>query len=76
MCIEYNRTPIETDTYLSLCLRPLNASLFMGAGLGVGMGLGVGVGVGVGVTLIPLKAITLAPPCATGRTPLFYFPLI
>ena len=30
MCIEYERTPVETDTFLSLCLRPLNASLFVG----------------------------------------------
>ena len=30
MCIEIGRTAIETDTYLSLCLRPLNASSFVG----------------------------------------------
>ena len=29
MCIEYDRTPIDTDTYLSLCLRPLNAFYFI-----------------------------------------------
>ena len=50
MCIEYDKTPTEpADTYLSLCLRPLNASLFVR----------VGVGVGVGVTSIPLEAIQL-----------------
>ena len=43
MCIEYERTPVETHTYLSLCLRPLNASLFVGVGAGVGVGVGVGV---------------------------------
>ena len=50
MCVEFDRTPVEADTYLSLCLHPLNASSF------------VGVGKGVGVTSIPRKAITLAPP--------------
>ena len=52
MCIEYNRTLVETDTYLLLCVLPLNASSFVG----------VEVGVDIGVALIPIKAITLALP--------------
>ena len=42
MCIKYDKTPVEKDTYLLLCLRPLNASSF--------------VRVGVGVTSIPLRS--------------------
>ena len=80
MCIEYDRTPTEpADTYLSLCLRPWNASLFVKVGAGVGVGVGVGVGIGVGVgsrsNIDPTNSNTLAPPCAAGRTPLLYFPL-
>ena len=33
MCIEYDRTSVETDTYLLVCLHPLNASSFVGVGV-------------------------------------------
>ena len=35
MWIEYDRTPVKTDTHLLVCLHPLNGSLFVGVGVGV-----------------------------------------
>ena len=54
MCIEYDRTPIDTDMYLSLCLRPLNVFFicWSRSRSTVEVGRGVRVGVGVGVTSI------------------------
>ena len=51
MCIEYDRTPIDTNIYLSVCLHPLNAIFFCSLRRS-----SIDRGVGVGV-----KAISLAP---------------
>ena len=58
MCTEYDRIPVKTDTYLSLCLRLLHASLF----------------VGVGVTPIPQKVIILAPQFRWADTMSYFLP--
>ena len=60
MCIEYNRTSVESYTYVPLHLRLLDACFICWAmspsvgwcTVGVGVGVGIGVGVGVGVSSI------------------------
>ena len=64
MCIEYDRTSIETYTYLSLCLCPLNTLFIHSSRNTINLTklplcfrpldtfFHHGVGVGVGVTLI------------------------
>ena len=62
MCIEYDRTPIRTYIYLSLCLSPLNAFFFVREE-----------GVGVGVTLIIHKDYHLHLLCRWANSIFFTF---
>ena len=65
MWIEYDRTTVESYTYLPLRLRPLDACFDVELRfrpLDACFLCGVGIGVKIRVTSIPLKIITLAPP--------------